>query len=221
MYKVVESFISINGEGMKVGELALFIRFAGCNLNCDYCDTRWANAENVAYTWMDQHQIYELVVSSGIRNVTLTGGEPLKQEGIDELINYLAQIEDIQIEIETNGSIDLTIISRESAPNIAFTMDYKLGCSSMEEHMLISNFLCLGKKDVVKFVIGKSNELKTIVRLIQENDLIKRCTVILSPVFGAIDPQELVEFMKEYRLNSVKLQIQLHKIIWNPEKRGV
>ena len=79
IYKVVETFISINGEGQHAGELALFIRFAGCNLNCNYCDTRWANQPDVVYQEMTETEIKALVTDSGVRNVTLTGGEPLLQ----------------------------------------------------------------------------------------------------------------------------------------------
>lgn len=221
MYKVVESFISINGEGIKAGELALFIRFAGCNLACNYCDTKWANEESVDFTWIDKQKIYKQIKSVGISNVTLTGGEPLMQQGINELINYIAQDEHIQIEIETNGSIDLFEFKRNIHENVTFTMDYKLGCSGMEEHMLTSNFLLLEQKDVVKFVIGDTEELETILRIIRDYSLLDRCTIILSPVFGAINPEKIVEFMRDNRLNEVKLQLQLHKIIWNPERRGV
>lgn len=83
-YQVVESFVSINGEGRRAGQLALFIRFAGCNLRCSYCDTMWANEPGVAYTWMTKEEIYDLVRESGVENVTITGGEPLLQKDIKE-----------------------------------------------------------------------------------------------------------------------------------------
>ena len=76
-YKVVEIFESINGEGKKAGQLALFIRFQKCNLNCSYCDTKWANSDTSPYTLMSLEELYNKVVESGIKNITITGGEPL------------------------------------------------------------------------------------------------------------------------------------------------
>ena len=107
IYKVVETFISINGEGQHAGELALFIRFAGCNLNCNYCDTRWANQPDVVYQEMTETEIKALVADSGVRNVTLTGGEPLLQPGMYQLLETVGSLTDIRIEIETNGSVDI------------------------------------------------------------------------------------------------------------------
>ena len=78
--KVAEKFISINGEGSRAGELAAFIRFTGCNLRCSYCDTSWANAPDCPYTEETPEEIAQWVNASGIRDVTLTGGEPLLQE---------------------------------------------------------------------------------------------------------------------------------------------
>ena len=76
-YSVVEKFISINGESTKAGQLAVFIRFAGCNLNCNYCDTKWANEKDVSYETLTEFEIYDYIKSTGVTNVTLTGGEPL------------------------------------------------------------------------------------------------------------------------------------------------
>lgn len=221
MYKVVEHFISINGEGKKAGELALFIRFAGCNLNCSYCDTKWANEETVIYEWFDLERIYQLIQSSGIKNITLTGGEPLIQEGMKELLSFLSEDDSLSIEIETNGSVDLSTFREIANQNVTFTLDYKLACSQMEERMFMLNFQRLTKKDVVKFVIGDVCELEKVYQLIQQYSLIQQCTVFLSPVYGKVDPEQIVCFMKRNQLNGVKLQIQLHKIIWNPEERGV
>ena len=107
-YPVAEWFTSINGEGTHAGELAVFIRLRGCNLQCSYCDTRWANQPDGAATAMTAAAICETVRKTGIRNVTLTGGEPLLHASVRELLQALGQLPDIRIEIETNGSIDLT-----------------------------------------------------------------------------------------------------------------
>lgn len=88
-YKVVEKFVSINGEGTCAGQLAVFIRFQGCNLNCSFCDTKWANEQDAPFTWMTEQEIYEYIKETGVVNVTLTGGEPLKREGISALLELL------------------------------------------------------------------------------------------------------------------------------------
>lgn len=104
-YKVAEKFTSINGEGKCAGQLAVFIRFQGCNLNCEYCDTKWANEEQAAYEVMTEQDIYTYIKSTKIKNVTLTGGEPLLQPEIGALIQKLSEDTKLRVEIETNGSV--------------------------------------------------------------------------------------------------------------------
>ncbi|MBR1442016.1 MAG: radical SAM protein, partial [Firmicutes bacterium] len=124
-YKIAEKFISINGEGQKAGELAVFIRFNGCNLACDYCDTKWANMPSSPYDIMTDEEIISYIISTGIKNVTLTGGEPMIQDDIICLLEKLAALDDISVEIETNGSIDLSSAAKiKNRPS--FTTDYKL-----------------------------------------------------------------------------------------------
>ncbi len=220
IYKVVEHFISINGEGCRAGQLALFIRMKGCNLHCTYCDTKWANEANAPAVDMTLDEIVALVQNSGVENVTLTGGEPLLREGMPELLRRLSGIPGISIEIETNGSVDLAPYA-DIAENILFTMDYKLACSGMEEQMHLPNFDALREKDTVKFVVGSREDLLRAREIIGQYGLIGRVHIYLSPVFGSIDPKEMVDFMVEYRFNKVNLQLQLHKFIWDPDQRGV
>ena len=225
MYRVVERFVSINGEGIKAGQLAVFVRFWGCNLSCAYCDTKWANAADTPYIEMTAAQIAAAVAETGVKNVTLTGGEPLRQPELAELIVKLAA-QGNDIEIETNGSLPLAkVLSWIESPavsgKLSFTMDYKLGASGMEACMLTENFQVLRQYDTVKFVAGSHQDLCRAAAVIREYHLTQRCHVYLSPVFGAIDPAEMVDFMKEQQMNGVNLQLQLHKIIWAPDKRGV
>jgi 7-carboxy-7-deazaguanine synthase len=219
-YKVVEKFISINGEGKRSGELAIFIRFAGCNLNCSYCDTTWANEKNAPYELMSSEDIYNYIKSTKVKNITLTGGEPLLQEGIVELLEILASDDNLRVEIETNGSVLLENFSKLSNPP-SFTMDYKLPSSNMERHMKLDNFKYLSAKDTVKFVSGSKKDLEKAKGLINSYKLTEKTTVYISPVFGQISLDSIVEFLKENIMNDVKLQIQLHKIIWDPTERGV
>ncbi|APC79332.1 putative 7-carboxy-7-deazaguanine synthase QueE [Clostridium botulinum] len=219
-FKVVERFVSINGEGRCCGQLAIFIRFAGCNLNCSYCDTLWANEKDVSYEVLSSKDIYEYVKSKEVKNVTLTGGEPLLQKGIMELLKLLSKDKELYVEIETNGSILLDeFLNIENSPS--FTMDYKLPLSNMENKMALDNFKYLTKKDTVKFVSGSIEDLEKAREIINKYNLVDKTNVYISPVFGKINLDTIVEFMKNNRMNGVNLQLQLHKIIWEPSKRGV
>ena len=216
---VAEKFISINGEGQRAGELAVFLRFAGCNLNCSYCDTKWANLPDTKSEYESPDELVQYVSRSGVRNVTLTGGEPLLQKDIEELVKKLVS-SGSRVEIETNGSISIAqLASAKERP--VFTMDYKLPSSGMESFMLKENFKYLTDCDTVKFVSGSIADLDRTSEVIREYSLTERCRVYISPVFGMIDPADIVEYMKENDLNDVRLQLQLHKFIWDPEKRGV
>lgn len=215
--KVVEKFTSINGEGTRAGELAVFVRFKGCNLRCSYCDTMWANEADCSYEEETPEEITNYVLAVGIRNVTLTGGEPLLQKDIRELIHLLLQA-GLRVEIETNGAVRLSEFCEERP---IFTMDYKLPSSGCEEHMIAENMELLEINDTVKFVCGSQEDLVKALEVIQTYDLTSRCHVYFSPVFGSIEPVQMVEFMLEHQLNDVRLQIQMHKVIWDPNERGV
>jgi 7-carboxy-7-deazaguanine synthase len=219
MLPVVEKFISINGEGAHAGELAAFIRFRGCNLCCSYCDTSWANCETAPAEYEAPEDIAEWVAEKGVENVTLTGGEPLLHKECDEVIKLLMK-QGCRVEIETNGSIYLgRLADAEYRP--VFTMDYKLPSSGMEEFMCRDNFRLLGKHDTVKFVSGSMEDLERAAEIIENYGLVGRCHVYISPVFGEIDPADIVTFMEEHKMNGVRLQLQLHKFIWEPSRRGV
>ncbi|MCF2612409.1 MULTISPECIES: putative 7-carboxy-7-deazaguanine synthase QueE [Fusobacterium] len=219
-YKVVEIFESINGEGKKAGQLALFIRFQKCNLNCSYCDTKWANSDDSPYTLMNLEELYKKVVESGIKNVTITGGEPLLQENIEIFLKKLAENPEINVEIETNGSINLKRFGEiKNAPS--FTMDYKLPKSNMEKFMDLENFKYLKEKDTVKFVVSNIDDLERAREIIEKYSLVEKCAVYISPVFGKIELSSMVDFMKKYKMNGVNMQLQIHKIIWDPETKGV
>lgn len=217
--KVVEKFISINGEGVCAGELAVFVRFQICNLHCTYCDTMWANVQTCDFEELSPEQIADYIKSTGVLNVTLTGGEPLLQEDMPKLLSLLALQKGLRVEIETNGSIDLSKFCYANRP--VFTMDYKLPASSCENSMCLSNFNLLCENDTVKFVCSDITDLKRSAEIIKKYKLQTKCHVYLSPVFNKINPADMVNFMIENRLNSVRLQLQIHKFIWNPDQRGV
>lgn len=218
-YKVVEKFVSINGEGTRAGQLAVFIRFQGCNLKCSYCDTTWANEATAPYEWMTEEEIAAYILKEKVKNVTLTGGEPLLQKDIKVLLERLAK-ENLRVEIETNGSVEITpFVSIKNRPSM--TMDYKLPSSGMEQFMCRRNFALLQKKDTVKFVSGSMEDLERAKEIIDTYELTERCHVYLSPVFGQIEPADMVAYMKEKNMNGVNLQLQMHKFIWDPNRKGV
>jgi 7-carboxy-7-deazaguanine synthase len=219
-YKVVEKFVSINGEGKRAGELACFIRFAGCNLNCSYCDTSWANEPDVSASFMSDDDIVKFVIESGALNVTLTGGEPLLQKNIHRLIEAILQQTRCNVEIETNGAVSCKPYSTYGE-RVSITMDYKLPGSCMEKFMLVENLEYLRENDSVKFVISDEKDLKRAAEIVRIYRLDERFTVYFSSAFSRIKPADIVSFMMDEKLCRVKLQLQLHKYIWEPDKRGV
>lgn len=219
-FEVVEKFVSINGEGQRAGQLAVFIRFKGCNLNCGYCDTKWANESSAPSESMNEDEVYDYIKSTGVKNITLTGGEPLLRDNIGVLLERLGKDDTLNVEIETNGSVLIepfaSIVKRPS-----FTLDYKLGGSGMERFMKTENYNYLQKCDTVKFVVSSVDDLERAAEIIKEYELSQKCGVYLSAVFGKIEPAEIVSFMIDKKLNDVNLQLQMHKFIWDPNKRGV
>lgn len=219
--RVAEKFISINGEGTRAGELTVFVRFTGCNLRCSYCDTMWANEPGCPYEEMSPEQICDYVRSTGIRNVTLTGGEPLLQRDMDKLIGLLIKDCGVRVEIETNGAVDLRPFTELPEGRPVFTMDYKLPSSGCEDRMITENFSALEAEDTVKFVSGSRADLERAGEIIEKYGLLNRCHVYFSPVFGRIEPVEIVNYMLNKRMNKARIQIQMHKVIWDPNERGV
>lgn len=215
--QVIEKFTSINGEGLKQGELAVFIRFAGCNLRCSYCDTRYS-FENPKFIDESVEEIMDYVRKANVKNITITGGEPLLQKNINELLEKLTN-EGYNVEIETNGSINIKDFVNN--PNISYTLDYKLPVSLMEKSMDTENYKYITKKDSVKFVCGSDLDLKRMKEIIDEFDLTSKTNCIISPVFNMIKLESIVDFMKDNNLNNLKMQIQIHKVIWDPNERGV
>lgn len=205
------------GEGLRAGELASFIRLGGCNLRCSYCDTKYALESNSGNE-MSIEQIINKINKIGIKNVTITGGEPLIHKDIDILISKLLET-GYKVNIETNGSVAID----KYIGRCLITMDYKCPSSLMESSMNTSNIEKLTENDVLKFVINE-NDYDTVKRVLKTYNL--KCYVYLSPIFGDIELRKLVDFMKECNLQGinmekVKMQVQLHKIIWDPDEKGV
>jgi len=224
-YKIVEIFDSIEGEGKRAGQTATFVRFAGCNLNCTYCDTAYANNGD-GYKTMTSEDIIKRVKKRDFFRVTLTGGEPLAVPEIEILV-YKLITEGIEVNIETNGSIDVSGVfnylqskAYDPVKRLFFTMDYKLPSSGMADKMLPDNFKKLRPWDVLKFVVGGEDDVLHLINYVRA--LQSKPLIYIGAVYGAYDLQKIVTAMlDEPSLKNVNLQVQLHKIIWDPSERGV
>lgn len=222
-YKVVEIFDSIEGEGKRAGELCTFVRFYGCNLNCSYCDTPYGK-DGGKYTEME---LDEIIGKLRHRNVTLTGGEPMIQPGFITLVAALAGL-GYSVNIETNGSqTPLNVVG-----DVFYTMDWKCPSSGMDSKMDLRRLYVLSKDDVLKFVVGTEKDLLEVEKVLC--DLRRTCRsvngnsedmpyIYISPVFGQMEPARIVDFMKSnlQYFKKLRVQLQLHKFIWDPNKRGV
>lgn len=219
--KVVEIFGSIDGEGKRTGQLTTFIRLAGCNLRCCYCDTKYSFDTDQAKN-MSIDEIILDCKKIGYHNITLTGGEPLLQKDSDLLIISLCN-NGFQVNVETNGSINLwNLIEQRELQNLDlfFTVDYKCLSSAMNKHMNIYSFNCLdADKDIVKCVVSNEEDMDDALKYLDEFN--KKFNIWFSPVFNAIEPKEIVDYIKKHNRQDITVQVQLHKIIWNPDERGV
>ena len=214
--KVFEIFSSIEGEGIRAGQLCTFIRFSGCNMRCNYCDTVYAQSKDVGTEMSVKEIVAKVREISESKNVTITGGEPLWRDHAD-LVDLFRSLtaEGFWINVETNGSMH---VKPYAFPNVFFTVDYKSKSCGMNHMMNRDMFSLLRTIDVVKFVVGSEADMIDAMNFCKEQS-IKAC-VYVSPVYGQIEMSDIVEFMKKYKLNWT-LQVQLHKIIWDPEMRGV
>lgn len=226
-FRVVELFDSIEGEGKRSGQPATFVRFAGCNLRCTYCDTTYAlfnEKEPCVFTLMSMQEILEKINPS-YKRATLTGGEPLINAHITELINQMTDI-GIEVNIETNGAVDLNKVLPEltSPKKVFFTIDYKSPSSGVEDKMIWRNYLILRPQDVIKFVVGSDkdvNKMISVIEKIKDNYLILP-HLYSGVVFGQYEPIRLVRnLLNKGMLKDVHYQVQLHKTVWTPETRGV
>lgn len=209
--KVNEIFLSIQGESMSAGFPTIFVRFAGCNLRCSYCDTTYAYEEGKDMT---SYEIYEEIKKLHYKRICFTGGEPLLQKEIGELI---ALLNDYIVTIETNGSVDLGDIDLKN-PKHSYVMDMKTPSSGCSNQMLFENFHLLRESDEIKFVIGDRIDYEWAKSTISKYH--KKGTVTFSPIYEKIDYSRMVGWILEDRID-VRFQIQLHKVIWGPYKTGV
>lgn len=209
---VNEIFHSIQGESSQVGRPCVFVRLTYCNIRCSYCDTEYAFHEG---SEMSIEDILEAVRRFGCKLVELTGGEPLFQENVHELMNRMCD-EGFEVLLETGGSIDISRVD----PRVRRVVDFKCPSSKMMKKNVWNNVLRLTSSDEVKFVIGTREDYEWAKEMIAHYQIGQRCPILFSVVFGELEPVTLAEWMLEDRLDA-RFQLQMHKYIWSPETRGV
>lgn len=206
--KISEIFFSIQGEGPLVGYPTLFIRLFGCNLECSWCDTPYAKGKN-PYKEMDTSEIVSFWKKnfSSIPFITVTGGEPLLQGAVYELMDTFLEL-NCTVVLETNGSISLKRVPKE----IIKVMDVKTPSSNMEKFNLYENFRFLTKRDAVKFVIKDKNDFDFALNIVEKFQLLYYTQVFLSPAFPFLEAKTLANWIIETK-KPLRFQVQLHKIV--------
>ncbi|MFD0695847.1 7-carboxy-7-deazaguanine synthase QueE [Paenibacillus sp. GCM10027628] len=219
---MVEIFETVEGEGTRAGFPTVFVRLFGCNLRCTWCDTKYSYPPAEAERTMTIAEILSEVSAYRSRHICLTGGEPLlygeKSLALVEALAAFEQVDDLHI--ETNGAIDLApFVQAIASPKVRYIMDFKLPDSGEMGQMITSNLGLLREQDELKFVIGSEDDFRTAVEVLQQHPT--KALPMFSPVWETMPPRKLVELMLAAGLSKVKLNMQLHKIIWDPAMRGV
>ncbi len=212
MLRVSEIFASIQGETSYVGLPFAFVRLTGCNLRCRYCDTTYAyeGGEEIPL-----EEVVSRVTSFGIPRVTVTGGEPLLQEEAPTLVAALLD-RNHTVLVETNGTISLSRLD----PRAVRIMDVKCPGSGEEGKTAWENFALLTPADEVKFVISSEEDYRFAREVIETYGKKRPFRALLSPATGLLPPQELAGWMVADAVDA-RFQLQIHKLLWGPDRRGV
>jgi 7-carboxy-7-deazaguanine synthase len=210
--ELCELFRSLCGETSQVGRPATFVRLSGCNLRCQWCDTQKAWQPGV---WRPIPWVMERIIAQGDLLVVVTGGEPLLQPACASLCHALLQA-GREVLVETNGSLDISSLPR----GVRVIMDMKPPGSGEVERMDFNNLQRLKHTDELKMVMSDRNDFDWAVELLNTRSLPKGIEVLFSPAAGRLDPGELARWILDTQL-SVRLQLQLHKIVFQNGCDGV
>ena len=207
-----EIYASIQGESTHAGRPCAFIRTAVCNQRCNYCDTAYAFTQGEA---LHIDEVVQQALSLGIKLVEITGGEPLVQPLLPSLCTRLIDAS-CEVLIETGGSRDISVIP----DGVHTILDVKTPGSGEEPANDYANLRRLRPGDEVKLVLSDRADYEWSKSLLERENLIERTTVLFSPVWGRIEPEQLAGWIVEDRL-AVRLNLQLHKYVWGATRRGV
>ena len=209
---VHEIYVSIQGESTHAGRPCTFVRLAACHLRCTWCDTAHAFDEGTRRAVDD---VVADAHSRGVDRVEVTGGEPLLQPGVYPLMARLCDLGHTVL-LETSGSLDIGRVD----PRVLRIVDFKCPGSGEAERNRWENVALLGPRDEVKFVLADRADYEWAREVVREQRLDRRCEVLLSTAHGRLAPADVVAWMLEDRLEA-RFQLQLHKVIWAPDARGV
>ncbi|MCV2218723.1 7-carboxy-7-deazaguanine synthase QueE [Thauera sp. Sel9] len=208
--RITEIFASVQGESTRVGLPTVFVRLTGCPLRCTWCDTAYAFTGGESRSLDD---IMDEVASHGLKHVCVSGGEPLSQKNCLALMRALCDA-GYSVSLETSGALDIGKVD----PRVSRVVDLKAPGSGEVERNLYANIALLTPDDEVKIVLADAADYEWAKRQIAEHRIAERCTVLLSPVAGSLEPAQLAEWVVRDRL-PVRFQLQLHKVLWN-DARG-
>ncbi len=212
MLLVNEIFHSIQGESTHAGRPCVFVRLTGCPLRCSYCDTAYAYAEGRPMTVAE---VLAAVRSHRCDLVEVTGGEPLAQEEVYDLMEGLLAA-GYEVLLETSGALPLDRVP----PPVRKIVDVKCPGSGEAHRNRLENLDLLSPRDEVKFVLRDRRDFDWAVEVVQRHRLTERCPVLLAPAFGELAPRDLAEWILASGL-PLRLQLQIQKYVWNPAARGV
>ena len=210
--KINEIFKSIQGESTYMGRACTFIRLTYCNLRCSYCDTEYSFHEGEDMSIQD---IIKKIKPMKTKIVEVTGGEPMLQQNVIPLMEELLN-NSYEVLLETCGAISL----KDVPDGVKKIVDFKCPSSNMKDKNLWSILDELSKDDEIKFVIGDRNDYEWTKEKISKYNLDEKWTVLFSPVFNKLQLDELADWILNDNLN-VRLQLQMHKYIWDPDMRAV
>jgi len=210
--KINELFFSVQGESTHAGRPCVFVRLSHCNLRCSWCDTEYAFYEGADRSFKS---LLEEIKSYHCNLVEITGGEPLLQKEVLLFMKVLCD-EGYEVLLETGGHMDISSVDNR----VQRIMDIKCPSSNESEKNLWSNIDLVNESDQIKFVIANREDYCWAKNIITTKKLTRKCPVLLSPVFGVLDNQELAEWILKDTLD-VRYQLPLHKYIWPPETKGV
>ena len=206
--RIAEIFHSLQGEARDVGWPTVFVRLTGCPLRCVWCDTAYAFHGG---EWREIASIIDEVKSHGARHVCVTGGEPLAQKRCLDLLTQLCDA-GFSVSLETSGALDVSGVDAR----VARVVDLKAPGSGEVARNLWSNLDVLDAKDQIKFVLADRADYDWARTVLHEHAIAQRCDVLFSPVHGKLTPRELADWILADRL-PVRMQVQLHKILWGEE----